>query len=87
MHKNKPTCPNSIANLPEDERPREKLFRSGEHTLSNTELLAILLRTGVKGDSAVDLARKIIQKFKTHRNMNHTHIIKGRSHVIKRSSQ
>ena len=40
---------NAIKNWPEDERPREKLFKAGEHTLSNTELLAVLLRSGVKG--------------------------------------
>ena len=62
----------AIKNWPEDERPREKLFKFGEHTLSNTELLAILLRTGIKGEIAIDLARKIIQKFKTFRNMSHT---------------
>ncbi len=64
----------SIKNWPKDERPREKLFKSGEHTLSNTELLAILLRSGVKGQSAVDLARKILSKFKTFRDMSHTDI-------------
>ena len=63
-----------IKNWPEDERPREKLLRKGEHTLSNTELLAILLRTGIKGQSAIDLARKVLQKFKTFRNMSHTDI-------------
>jgi DNA repair protein RadC len=62
----------AIKNWPEDERPREKLFKAGEHTLSNTELLAILLRSGVKGQSAVDLSRKIVSKFKTFRNMSHT---------------
>jgi len=61
-----------INSWPEDDRPREKLFKNGEHNLSNTELLAILLRTGVKGDSAIDLARKILKKFKTFRNMSHT---------------
>ena len=61
-----------IKNWPKDDRPREKLLRNGEHTLSNTELLAILLRTGVKGQSAIDLARKILQKFKTFRNLSHT---------------
>jgi len=64
----------SIKNWPEDERPREKLLKSGEHTLSDTELLAILLRTGIKGESAIDLARKILQRFKTFRNMSHTDI-------------
>jgi DNA repair protein RadC len=62
----------SISNWPKDDRPREKLLRNGEHTLSNSELLAILLRTGVKGESAFDLARKILKKFKTFRNMSAT---------------
>lgn len=62
----------SIRNWPEDDRPREKLLKNGEHTLSNSELLAILLRTGVKGQSAIDLARKILEKFKTFRNLSHT---------------
>ena len=62
----------SIKNWPEDERPREKLFRSGEHTLSNTELIAILLRSGTHGQSAIDLSRKVLSKFKTFRNMSHT---------------
>lgn len=61
-----------IKSWPEDDRPREKLFREGEHRLSNTELLAILLRTGVKGQTALDLARKILQKFKDLRNLSHT---------------
>lgn len=60
----------SISDWPIDERPREKLIRNGEHTLSDTELLAILLRTGVKGQSAMDLARKILIRFKTFRNMS-----------------
>lgn len=67
-------CEKSIKNWPKDERPREKLLRQGEHTLTNTELLAILLRTGTKGQSAIDLARQILQKFKTFRNMSHTDI-------------
>jgi DNA repair protein RadC len=63
-----------IKSWPKDERPREKLLKSGEHTLNNSELLAILLRSGVKGESAIDLARKIMAKFKTFRNMSHTDI-------------
>jgi len=63
-----------IKSWPEEDRPREKLLRNGEHTLSSSELLAILLRTGVKGQSAIDLARKILQKFKTFRKMSHTDI-------------
>lgn len=65
---------NAIKNWPKDERPREKLLKFGEHTLTNAELLAILLRSGVKGSSAVDLGRKIIVKFKTFRDLSHTDI-------------
>lgn len=61
-----------ISSWPEEDRPREKLFKEGEHKLSNAELLAILLRSGVKGQSAIDLARSILQKFKTFRNLSHT---------------
>jgi len=61
-----------IKNWSKDDRPREKLLKNGEHTLSNAELLAILLRTGTKGASALDIARKILFKFKTFRNMSHT---------------
>jgi DNA repair protein RadC len=61
-----------IKSWPQDDRPREKLLSRGPGALSNSELLAILLRTGVKGNSAIDLARQIIDKFGTFRNMNHT---------------
>jgi DNA repair protein RadC len=61
-----------IKSWPQDDRPREKLLKKGAGVLSNSELLAILLRTGVKGVSAIDLARRIIDKFGTFRNMNHT---------------
>ncbi len=59
----------SINNWPKEDRPREKLLKNGEHTLSDSELLAIILRTGVKGESALDLARRILQKFKSFRDM------------------
>ena len=68
------TFKNSIRDWPVDERPRERLIKHGEHKLSNSELLAILLRTGVKGETALDLARRILHKFKTFRNMSHTDI-------------
>ena len=64
--------PKAICNWPIDDRPREKLIKYGEHRLSNSELLSILLRTGVKGESAVALARRILSKFKTFRRMAHT---------------
>lgn len=61
-----------INTWPEDDRPREKLLKKGANTLSKSELLAILLRTGVKGESAIDLARRIMDRFGSFRNMNQT---------------
>ncbi|MFH1061957.1 MAG: UPF0758 domain-containing protein [Candidatus Omnitrophota bacterium] len=62
----------AIKNWPVDDRPREKLLKNGARTLSKSELLAILLRTGTKGTSAIDLARNILDKFSTFRNMTQT---------------
>jgi len=53
----------SIKDWPDQERPREKLLNRGADALSDAELLAIFLRTGVKGSSAVDLARQMIRHF------------------------
>lgn len=53
----------AIKDWPADERPREKLLQSGAAALSDAELLAIFLRTGVTGISAVDLARKLLSDF------------------------
>lgn len=52
-----------IKDLPKIERPREKLEKYGPEKLSNSELLAILLRTGGKGLNVVELSRKILGKF------------------------
>ncbi len=49
-----------IKDWPEDERPREKLLKRGPAALSDAELLAILIRTGVGKHTALDLARKIL---------------------------
>ncbi|MDM7322780.1 MAG: DNA repair protein RadC [Gammaproteobacteria bacterium] len=53
----------AITDWPEDERPREKLLKHGPAVLSDAELLAIFLRTGVAGKSAVDLARELLASF------------------------
>jgi DNA repair protein RadC len=53
----------SINNWPKQEQPREKLLSLGAHALSEAELLAIFLRTGFPGQSAVDLARSLLTKF------------------------
>jgi DNA repair protein RadC len=52
-----------IRDWPLSERPRERLLACGAATLSDAELLAVLLRTGVAGKSAVDLARELLGKF------------------------
>jgi DNA repair protein RadC len=53
----------AITDWPEGERPREKLLQSGVGSLSDAELLAIFLRVGVKGKSAVDLSRDLLTRF------------------------
>ncbi|MDD4978616.1 MAG: DNA repair protein RadC [Gallionella sp.] len=53
----------SITDWPEGERPREKLLQKGAAALSDAELLAIFLRTGVVGKSAVDLARELLNRY------------------------
>ncbi len=53
----------AITDWPAGERPREKLLQRGTSSLSDAELLAIFLRTGVAGKSAVDLARELLLHF------------------------
>lgn len=55
----------SITDWPKNERPRERLLAQGAAALSDAELLAIFLRVGVTGKSAVDLARELISTFGT----------------------
>ena len=50
----------TIKDLPLNERPREKLYRYGVKSLSNSELIAVIIRTGSKGDTAIQLAERII---------------------------
>jgi DNA repair protein RadC len=53
----------SISNWPSAERPREKLIQRGAASLSDAELLAIFLNTGVAGKSALDLGRELLSEF------------------------
>ncbi len=53
----------AIKDWPAEDRPREKLLQKGAEALTDAELLAIFLRTGVKGKSAVDLARELLNDF------------------------
>jgi DNA repair protein RadC len=52
-----------ISELPQDERPREKLLSRGATALTNPELIAILLRTGLPGANAVDVARQLLTRY------------------------
>ncbi|MBF0531893.1 MAG: DNA repair protein RadC [Candidatus Omnitrophica bacterium] len=61
----------SIKTWPIQDRPREKILKiNGEANVTDAELLAILLRTGTRGQSALDLAKALIQEFKTFRNLS-----------------
>jgi DNA repair protein RadC len=53
-----------LKELPPDDRPREKLITKGVQSLSDAELLAILLRTGTKGTNVIEIARNLLKNFK-----------------------
>src|SRR5947207_9852344 len=61
-----------IRELPEEDRPREKLLKRGADALTNRELIAILLRTGVCGKNAVEVGGKIMEKYKTLSGLTQT---------------
>src|SRR5947209_16807850 len=54
-----------IRELPQDDRPREKLLARGAKALTNAELIAILLRTGLPGANAVEVAAQLLARYKT----------------------
>ncbi|MDZ7741689.1 MAG: DNA repair protein RadC [Bacteroidota bacterium] len=56
------TATKSIKQWAEDDRPREKLLHKGKAALSNAELLAILIRTGTRRKTAIDLAKELLDK-------------------------
>ena len=58
-----------ISDWPVSTRPREKLIREGAHCLSDAELLAIVLRTGIKGKNAVHLAQELLNRFGSLRRL------------------
>ncbi len=58
-----------IREMPQEERPRERLVANGAEALRNAELIAILLRTGMKGLSAVQIAEQLLQRFGTLENL------------------
>lgn len=63
-----PEARSVIREWPIDDRPREKMIHNGAETLSNAELVAILLGTGTRKESAVDLAKRILQAAENNLN-------------------
>ncbi len=59
-----------IKDLPDSERPRERLVANGADALKNSELIAILLRTGMKGVSAIQVAEQLLHKFGSLDNLS-----------------
>ena len=57
------TIPTRIKDMPDRERPRERLAALGPDALTDAELIAILLRTGLKGQSAIEEGRALVQHF------------------------
>ena len=64
----------AISDWPASERPRERLLEQGAKALSDAELLAIFLRTGVAGKSAVDVARELLNEFGSLRELLHADV-------------
>lgn len=68
----------TIKEMPEDERPQEKLIKFGPDYLSNAELLALIIRTGNrKGDSAIDTANKVLRSLRTANDSNGLNSLKN----------
>lgn len=65
----------TLKEQPASERPRERLASLGADALSNAELIAILLRTGLKGANAVEVGRQLLQKFGTLQSLAQASIV------------
>ena len=63
------TRSSGIVSWPVEERPRERLLSRGPHSLTDAELIAILLRVGTKGANAIELGRQLLQQFGSLRGM------------------
>ena len=61
---------NRIHDIPEEDRPRERLLRQGAGTLSNAELIGLFIHTGVPGENAVQIAQRMLTEFNGLRNLS-----------------
>lgn len=64
-----------IVSWPEEERPRERLLSRGPQALTDAELIAILIRVGLRGTSAVELGRQILERFGSLRAMTEAPVL------------
>ena len=76
-----------IREMPQDERPREKLLARGADALSNAELIAILLRTGRRGMNVVDVARELLDKYKSFAELSRCSVKELRRNQRDRSGE
>ena len=76
-----------IREMPQDERPREKLLARGADALSNAELIAILLRTGRRGMNVVEVARELLDKYKSFAELSRCSVKELRANQGNRSGQ
>lgn len=61
----------SITDWPLEDRPREKLLLKGEHILTDAELMAIILKSGIRGKTALDIAKELLQEYGGLRQLLH----------------
>jgi hypothetical protein len=73
-----------IKDMAEQDRPRERLIAEGAEALASAELVAILLRTGRQGFSAVDIARQLLAQFRTLDRLARRHHGRARRRQIHR---
>lgn len=66
--------PMMIRDVHQDDRPRERLKRQGAESLSNQELIAILLRTGTKEESVLHIANRVLTSFEQLHELKHAAI-------------
>jgi DNA repair protein RadC len=64
----------TLRDMPEEDRPRERMLRCGADALSNSELLAILLRTGTASESAIHVAQRVLRETKGLRQLASIHV-------------
>ncbi len=62
--------PHRIHDLPADDRPRERLLRLGAQALTDAELLAIFINTGIKGENAIQVGQRLLREFDTLRGIS-----------------